>query len=169
MKDLMIDIETLDTKSTAIIVQIGACYFDRETGIVGKKFLVSIDIKSCLEKGMSYSEGTMLWWFQQDKITFMEARGSIDCALSELSRFADNAKKIWCHTTFDIPILQNAFEVCKLKTPWHFTDARDIRTLADLSGIKRTIDTVHEKTHDALEDCLYQVEYCTDYFKEISK
>jgi len=38
MKDVMLDVETLGTKSTAAIIQIGACYFDRETGEIGDKF-----------------------------------------------------------------------------------------------------------------------------------
>ena len=43
MKDVMIDFETLGNSNNAVVVQIGACYFDRKTGEIGYKFETNID------------------------------------------------------------------------------------------------------------------------------
>ena len=47
MKDLMVDIETLGVSHDSVITQIGACYFDRNTGEIGAKFIANIDLSSC--------------------------------------------------------------------------------------------------------------------------
>ncbi len=61
MKDLMLDIETLDVKTTAVITQLGACYFDRYTGKIGRTFLQNISVGSCLMYGLTVDEQTINW------------------------------------------------------------------------------------------------------------
>ncbi len=40
MKHIMLDLETLDTTSSAVVISIGAVAFDPETNALGDKFYV---------------------------------------------------------------------------------------------------------------------------------
>lgn len=164
MKDVMIDIETMGTRSTSMIVQIGACYFDRATGEIGEKFKVNIHHN---DDKFTVDWDTISWWMSQSDM----ARSSIihgescDMALAvvKLKAFLQNATYVWSHATFDIPIILNAFSKCNEKFPVHYTKCRDIRTLVDIKNNNQKSTIPRAGTyHDALDDCLYQVAYCVD-------
>lgn len=169
MKDVMIDIETMGTRSTSMIVQIGACYFDRETGEIGKTFKININP---LDDKLTVDWHTIKWWLIQSE----EARNSIIdesfhdtySALTELQDFLNiEAKYIWSHATFDIPILLNAFHVYNLKFPLHYTKMRDIRTLMDIANHKGNKQARVGTHHDALDDCEFQVKYCVEAMNKL--
>ena len=168
MKDLMLDIETLDTRSTAVIVQIGAVYFDRYTGEIGDTFLVNVNHMGQKSLGFTVGAETLEWWDTQEK-TWITDTKEIKPALKEFAQFAEKAKRVWCHATFDAQILIDAYTRLDMKPPFHYTATRDIRTLQDLSGIAERITTKAKKTHNALDDCIYQVEYCTHYFNKLNE
>lgn len=167
MKDLMLDIETLGTSPGAVITQIGACYFDRETGEVADVFIENIDIADSLKHGFTIDGDTLTWWFTQDKRTFLKNTKLLKDVLHDFNMHAVFAKQVWCHATFDLPIITHAMKKMGIKPSFHYTAARDIRTLFDLSGGKK-VDTKNKKTHDALEDCFHQVEYCVEYLRMIN-
>lgn len=165
----MIDIETWGTRSTSAIIQIGACYFDRDTGEIGDTFSVNIDYLVSTEP-FTTDESTMQWWSEQSQEAkdAVSANGvSIATAIRDLHDFLDRDDvRIWSHATFDIPILLNAFHVLGLKFPIHYKRMRDIRTLMDLAdhyGTKER-EGIH---HNALDDCIFQVGYCTEAFNKL--
>lgn len=169
MNDLMLDIETLGTRPTSVITQIGACYFDRYTGKIGDKFLRNVDVENSLKWGLTTDWNTIQWWFKQINKSWMEDVDLLTKILGELNHFAKKAKSVWSHATFDVPILMNAYVVTKRqKLPFHYRFARDIRTLVDLSGLPFDKNK-KEKTHNALEDCIYQVEYCVKCFNALKE
>jgi len=101
------------------------------------------------------------------RITFLEDARDLRHSLLAFSEFYNGNANVWCHTTFDIPILVNAYKVCSLSLPFDYKKSRDIRTLVALSGI--TVDTKQQgKTHNALDDCLFQIRYCMDCFRAIA-
>ena len=51
MNDLMLDIETLGTTYNAVVVQVGAIYFDRLTGDIDAGICLNISIDDCLKHG----------------------------------------------------------------------------------------------------------------------
>jgi len=55
--------------------------------------------------------------------------------------------------------------------PFHYRQTRDIRTLTHLAGHQRNESTIDpkDKTHNALEDCLYQVKYCVECFNKLKE
>jgi len=178
MFDLMIDIETLSTENNAAITQIGACYFDRETGEIEKEFLVNIDIEyydSKEGKQFDISGKTLKWWFEQEEHTFLDYKKIetmfLPQALTELNSFARRADNIWSHASFDMPIITEAMSRNGLVPSWNYYKLRDIRTLKDLAGLNKSqMPTMkNKKTHNALDDCRFQVEYCTAYFKALKK
>jgi hypothetical protein len=170
--DMMVDIETLGTRKNSVITQIGACFFDRNTGEVGEKFSINVQIQDCLNKGLMIDEGSLRFWFGQPEKTFLYEPLSLPKALGKFRSFYYLNKKalVWSHSTFDIPVLENAYNIIGEKTPFQFRNARDIRTLVDLSGIKyKKEEGKDPKTHDALDDCIYQVKYCCEAFSKLKE
>jgi len=166
MKDVMIDIETMGTRATSAIVQIGACYFDRKTGEIGDVFTINIEH---LDDTFTVDHSTINWWLNQSE----EARKSIsvfgvsiDNAMRQLREFLKDGEFLWSHATFDVPIIQNSFEKCRMKNPIPYRGMRDIRTLMDLADHRS--ETEREGTHhDALDDCKFQVVYCVEALNKL--
>lgn len=174
MKDVMIDLETLGTGKNAAIVQIGAAYFDRNTGNIGATFKRNINLESAVKLGGEMDASTVLWWLTQHKdaqnsITSVENITDITSALDELNDFLSGAKASWSHASFDMPILMSAMSRSGIKSKLHYRATRDIRTLIDLSGIEIDWSSRKGVHHDALDDCLYQVEYCVKAFNALRK
>ena len=180
MNDVMVDIETLGIIPGSIITQIGACYFDRNSGDTGEEFLVNIDIVNSLKNGMTVNGESLNWWLKGDKeITFLDNTVKLRQALERFTNFLDKGiwrndegKKsmplIWCHPSFDIPILASAYKIMnRLYTPWQYYNVRGIRTLGDLAGYKWKKEDNDDKSHDALEDCKRQVIDCVGYFMKL--
>lgn len=166
MKDLMLDIETLGTSYNAVITQMGACYFDRQGGI-GDKFLVNIQIQDCLNQGLVVDAGAIKFWLEQKERSFLIEPLKLSRALGLFRNFCKDVKFIWCHSTFDLPIVANAYKIFGEKLPFSYRAIRDIRTLVDLSNHQKP-KTVNN-THNALEDCIYQVGYCSECFIKLAK
>jgi len=170
--DLMVDIETLGTSHNAVITQIGACYFDRYTGLLSDyktQFQVNIQIQDCLDKGLVIDGGALKFWFEQgtERMTWLKDPVLLSKALNDFREFSKKAKNVWSHATFDIPIIANAYKVMGSKLPFSYRYCRDIRTLVELSGIQSHAPR-KDKTHTALEDCIYQVKYCVECFNTIT-
>ena len=137
MKDLMLDLETLNTSQNSVITQIGACYFDRFSGKIKDTFFLNVDIQSGLDNGFEVSGDTIYWWLNQSD----EARKSlihdgyksdIKTALTEINNFMENTDTIWCHPSFDIVILLYGLKKFKIKPKFSFRSYRDMRTINDI-------------------------------------
>ncbi|MFX0084214.1 MAG: 3'-5' exonuclease [Candidatus Hodarchaeota archaeon] len=171
MKDLMVDIETLGTGTRGLIIQIGACYFDRYTGNIGDTFLENIQIQDSLNQGFEVRGDTIEWWLNQDKEIIKKMLYNpqpVRNVLEHFKQFCKPGTIAWAHSTFDFPILTNAYHLLGIKQPISYKKMRDIRTLIDLSNLKRDKNK-SEKTHNALDDCIYQVKYCTEAFKMLRR
>jgi len=177
----MLDLETLDKKPGAIITQIGAAQFDRNTGDCSiHRFLENVDAESCEAKGMTMSASTVMWWLAQDKKAqeslFSMEPLSIEAALTKfkawlisLRRDFDDEYRFWCHASFDFPILQAAYEICKIAPIWHYADYIDLRTIVDFSGIKpRNFVQDTDTAHNALSDCLFQIRYAVAGYNRLT-
>jgi hypothetical protein len=168
MKDIMIDIETLGTRSTSAIVQIGACYFDRKTGEIGEEFSMNSNCGGRLS--FTTDDSTLEWWKEQSKeakkSVFGDPVHEIEDVLEALSKFLKKGKYLWSHATFDIPIICHAYDVCGMKMPIHYRSMRDIRTLMDLAD--HTSEIVREGIHhNALDDAKYQAQYCAEAMQKL--
>lgn len=172
MIEVMIDFETFGSGTTAVVVQIGAAYFNRETGEVGKKFKCNVDASSYIGRGFGKIDpDTVYWWLSKSQ----EARESILAdpklgfieAFAQLNDFLSDAQKVWCHATFDFPILQETLKATKNRMRCKWSAARDIRTLIDLSGYDYGAHPRSGTHHDALDDCLHQIAYCVAAIKKL--
>jgi hypothetical protein len=175
MKDVMLDLETLGNGKNSALCQIGACYFDRHTGVVGETFKINVDVISTIRSGADLDGETVYWWLNQSEEArqsiLAEPRIDINIAVILLNEFLakENNVIIWSHATFDFVTIMETYKRLQVKPTFSFRSARDIRTLVDLAkvsvkDVKR--DGVH---HDALADCLHQVKYCVEAFNRINK
>ena len=174
MKDVMLDLETFSLSSNAVIVQIGACYFDRFTGEIGEKFFEKIDPQSCVDAGFEMDVPTILWWMQQDETArqgIMDGDSFfVSPVLIDLKHFLRDIETIWSHATFDFVILTNYFHKFGIRTSFDYHAARDLRTLCDLADIDPKDFKRDDLTkHDALSDCIFQVGYATACFNRLRR
>jgi exodeoxyribonuclease VIII len=164
MQDIMIDLETMGTRPDAAIVAIGAVAFDLETGTVGGRFYVSVDLGSSMERGGTVDAATITWWMKQSD----EARGAwqdsplpLSHALSRLSKFftdyAPESVRVWGNgAAFDNAILRNAYTQCGLRAPWKYTNDRCFRTVRGLHPPAPALERAGTY-HNALDDAVFQV------------
>lgn len=162
MKDLMIDIETLDTATTSAVLSIGAVYFDRRTGETGKKFYARILFSDAITIG-TISPSTMKWWSEQSEEARNEAFSGtqpVNKVCLEFAEFIEPDTKVWGNgSVFDITILEHWFNKNNVNVPWKFRNVRDVRTIVDWFNIN-TKNYVREGVHhNALDDCLHQIKY----------
>lgn len=171
MKDVMLDFESFGFRKKAIICQIGACYFDRNTGEIGERLSINVDARTAEAVGGQFDADTVYWWLAQspEAIKSITSGELVDIgfAMLTLNNFLKDAKQIWSHATFDFVLLTETLNSLKIKPSFKYKTARDIRTLVDLSGltIKNVVrEGVH---HNAIDDCIYQVKYCVEAMKKL--
>lgn len=168
--NVMIDLETMGTGPRSAIVAIGAVEFDPAGDELGRQFYIPVDLASSVAAGMTMDPDTVLWWLKQGDAARAELtaadRMPLAHALQALSRFLageDGKTKrdqriLWANgTSFDLPILAEAYRLCALPDPWMYYNERDWRTL------RKTLPPVdHERIgthHDALDDACHQAQH----------
>lgn len=144
MHHLMLDIETLDIKPSAVILVVAAVFFDPRTGELGAEFRAAVSSQKD-QPGRTISLDTVAWWAKQSDEARKQAFGgteSLKRVLSNLSRFihmnSTDTVKVWGNgKEFDCAILEHAFQQLEMPCPWKFWDTQDVRTvitLAELHG-----------------------------------
>lgn len=173
MQDLMIDIETMGTGHNAVMIQLAGVFFDRISGQLGEEFCANIRQESCEEYGFVTTPSTVEWWKTQEPLILegikKDARDVL-FVINDFYNFYQSQKdvKVWSHATFDFVIVQNYLQTLKNSYMYH-KNARDIRTLVDLSGIDLKAYDWTQKTHNALDDCKFQVKYCVEALNELQR
>jgi DNA polymerase III epsilon subunit-like protein len=156
------DIETLSTRSNAVIVSIAAVKFSLlspETEI----FSININPKSSRDLGLHIDPVTVEWWRNQKPEAtkaWMSSRVEIADALQQYHDFCGTDKNTIHFANgqnFDFPILDSSFIAVGKQVPWKFWNLRDMRTVYWLGNL----DTFNEPRvgvyHDGVDDCLTQI------------
>lgn len=171
---MMVDLETLGTTGDSVIMSIAAVPFNIEKGTTDEPFYANVSIQSCLDHGLTVEGSTIAWWMQQEdepiRRLFEGTSYLLGTALADLSaKFAlyENLK-VWGNSArFDLGILENAYKKAELKVPWEFRNERDVRTLVSfIPEIKKEMKFVGTP-HNAVDDCLHQIRYCSAIWNEI--
>lgn len=155
IKRYMLDIETLGTYGPAVLLQIAAVDFEGDREVFNLKFNPDKQPQSITTKA------TIEWWSGKEMPL---GDADLEDGINELRIYLKNADEVWSHN-FDFDILTNICETYGWKIPYHYRTFRDIRTLVALSGIDLKSFNWAKKTHDAVDDCRFQVEYCTQAMK----
>ncbi len=169
MNNVMLDLETLGNRSDAAIIQAAMVEFDPKTGEAGKGITVNFDFDDAVKHG-SVSGSTVKWWMEQSD----EARKSVTNDTETYTYFdgllilagwlaSRDVRHVWSHATFDAPILMNAWKKMDVHVPVSHRVFKDIRTLTALNNLSRkdamALASRDGIQHNALGDCLYQIEY----------
>lgn len=162
--DVMIDLETLDTRPSAVVLSIGACLVNWRLGEPTHDFYRVVDLASAREAGLTESPSTKAWWDRQSaeaKRVFTDPCVSLEQALldfdSYLEQFDKKEVRLWGNgSDFDNVILANAYDAIGFDAPWRFYNNRCYRTAKNLfqDQIK---EPFREGTHhNALDDAKHQ-------------
>ena len=160
--DVMFDLETLDTKPSAVILSLGAVKFDpRQKGIDPDaerlSMRISVDEQSLM--GRTTSESTLAWWATQSKeaqdAAFSdEGRIPLIEAVDQFHKFVWNSERVWSQGSFDVNIMEHLYTALNRPYSWQYWQVRDSRTLFDF--VDGELDRT--KHHDAVEDAISQAE-----------
>lgn len=173
---IMIDIETLDTVSTAITTQIAFVAFDLDDPTIRISGVDEyLPIQPQIELGRTLSGSTLLWWMQQSdeaRAGFQRNEGDdydelaarVRSVMRKIDKLLANSQyieyEIWARgPQFDINIIESLATKCAIEVPWRYDRVRDLRTLmaaANLSAKDVERDPAL-RAHVAIHDCDYQI------------
>lgn len=180
MREMMFDLETLDTRPSTIVLSVGAVIwetFETDTGILGwhvrRRFYRILDIQSQANKKRTISESTILWWQRQDANArdeaFSAVRRPVTGVLDDFRKFADldgGINIFWANpATFDFPIWEDLAMSFSNYVPWSYRQKYDVRTAVREASYSakdhqpsRPIDGV---PHLPVYDCEWQIDLLT--------
>ena len=183
-QDLMIDLESVGVVPNAGLVQIGAVWFNPNTGEMGKRFKMEIDPRTAQEAGLEVNMDTILWWMTQSqeaqKSVFKDPDNGynstinhINNVLHEFGNFVRSHKNrsqkkfyVWGNgSASDNVWLRENYRHCKLNCPFTFRDDLCLRTLFTLVKRSEGIEVLNDikarnkngVLHDGLQDAINQV------------
>jgi hypothetical protein len=164
--NFMVDIETLGTRSYSIILSIGVVAFDLKTGNTGDEFYRTIDVASSKEVGLTSDASTVEWWRKQDKSVrdaLTKNTAHIHQVLTQLLAWFDMQtyeRFMWGNSArFDLGLLENAYERCKLIPPWAYYNERCCRTIVALNPEIKNSLPKPTGAHHPIIDCKHQIDY----------
>jgi hypothetical protein len=157
MTHIMIDLETLSTRTNAAIVSIGAVKFDAERGVYDKYYQV---VAHKDRPAFDMCPDTLVWWSKQSeeaRAIFTDPTGTpIEQALLDFSLWTLNgsdkkAIRMWGNgAAFDNVILSTAYDICDFDKPWMLYNDRCYRTMKSLYP---DIELIRTGTHhNAVDD-----------------
>lgn len=186
MYEMMIDLETLDTKPSAVVLSVGAVVWetlyseaDGLTYEIKDRFLRVLNMEEQFSRGRTVSQSTLLWWQRQDSTAQVEAfnpvRRNVRLVLDELRGFVDQyadqsvgdlgINAFWASpATFDFPIWEDLAMTFSNFVPWTYRQKYDVRTVvreANLSARDHLDSTLVGIPHTPVYDCEWQVSLLT--------
>lgn len=170
MPELMVDLETLDTKTSAVVLTLGAVKFDPFNDSPMKELYIKFDIESQESLDCTISNDVIDWWSKQDESVKTEAfsddnRLDVKDAIDTFHKFAWGCNKFWSKgSCFDIMILEHLYSKLKKTVPWQYWEIRDARTLFDLADPNMPSALLH----NALEDARRQAIGVRNIYKKLN-
>lgn len=170
MNDIMVDLETLDTEPTAVVISLGACLFDIEKKIIPSTFYMAAEVQEQMDRGRTISADTIKWWMGQNNAAqhvFKEKAKPMAEVLKTFVFWLNTVggkkdRLVWGNgSTFDISMLENLFKMYGMERPWNYNGIMDLRTFKRFVGRGDKIPQplIH---HNALEDAKTQAQYVID-------
>lgn len=149
----VVDIETLDTADTAVILSIACVAVDS-----AKSHAWRLDPERQPDRTVSASP--VVWWMKQSEEARIIAFGGSARLYPTLQALDDEISRarlpvmVWFRGSMDERVLVNAYaQSYDEPVPWDYWMVRDVRTIADLVKVERSPDhTPHTALGDALHD-----------------
>lgn len=175
MKDVMLDLETLSLSPRAVVVSIGAVYFDPASDHLGAPFSLRLgNLREQTERGRDIDPDTITWWMSQSpeaqRQTFLE--GTQVNTAAALSSFADyigregKDVRVWGNgAAFDNVVMKSLYKDFGIPLPWSYKNDRCFRTLASLTT---AVTVPHAGVpHKALDDAITQARHAQCVFMRL--
>lgn len=175
--DIVIDLETLGTKPGCVILEIGACAIDPDTGAFLANFSRRLDELFTNYKYplLEDEEKTLAWWLENNPTTYYRLVHRIhDYAprppeddLKAFKAWFDSQTsgrdpkrvRIWANgPSFDIAILQAAYDRYGVERPWICWQERCVRTALEAADYQSGSVSWIERgpRHRALNDARHE-------------
>jgi DNA polymerase III epsilon subunit-like protein len=159
---MMFDIETLGQKPGCVVTSIGSVKFGFSKGVYDR-FKVNISVEDSVRQyGLKVDKNTVAWWETQPKAARdswlhdpepIPLKEALEAFVDWLGH--DKSRLIWSHgASFDQPIINEAFDVCGMKKPWHYRQEMDTRTVFNMLGYVNSANREQSALthHDAVAD-----------------
>ena len=170
----MVDLETLDTKPSCVVLSLGAIKFDPTSNTEPHSelyFKVCVDDQDRL--GRTVSDDTIEWWSKQDAKAREEAFDqtgaiSVEEALKRLAKWSVGVDTIWGQGYgFDLTILEDMCRNIGKPIPWNFWQIKDSRTLFGCCKTDPRKLLGQNDLHNALADSYFQARGVQLAYKEL--
>ncbi len=152
----MLDLETLGSHPSAVIVAIGAAKF--AGGVVLESFYRRIDPESCVEAGLTVDVSTIMWWLKQpdaSRLEITQPSEPLKTVLEEFAQWIGPGAVVWGNgASFDPVVLTQTYRAAGVRVPWKYSNERCYRTVKSLfPHVPMQRDGTH---HNALDDAKAQ-------------
>lgn len=167
MRHLAIDLETLSTDPSGVILTVGLAFFSDESDDL-KSSQVTLPVQPQLDLGRTVEARTLGWWLSQDGAARESIAGAFNAdgqASTGRARLTEglrgithlfglfNPERVWGNgSDFDNAMLASLFTTVGIELPWKFWQNRDMRTLMEQFPEYERVrpDVSHNAQHDAI-------------------
>lgn len=162
MRHIEIDLETLDTRPSAVVFQVGVVVFDEETGVTLFEKLFDLDILPQILAGRTVDRDTIKWWQSQNPPLTVYVKDSVEVVFDTINKIMGEfgVSYVWSNSpSFDAVIMRSLRESMGIQEEFpSFRSDMDHRTLKNLCKLHKLVEfEARETTHNALQDCRDQV------------
>lgn len=178
---MMIDLETLDTRPSAVVFQVGILVFkdivpeNFRTNLILEEKIYHLDILDQIMAGRTIDPETVKWWQTQNSNAWHRSASEITSTrdLFQDITYLHSVHEVGClwanSPSFDTVIMRSLRE--DLEIGWDFPSFRedmDLRTLKRIFRMRgREMEGVKKPTtHSALKDCHDQFQEVVHYLGE---
>lgn len=178
MNHIMLDIETLDTKNSAVVLSVGGCVFNptrkNANEQLGECIYLELNAYQQAAVGRTISLDTLYFWSKQNPglEQFDTPRNLIEGDLTLLSAFMahNSVTCAWSKgPSFDLCILRSLFSDFNLEFPIEFRKWYDVRTIELVRSVLQLPSIEFSGIeHHALSDAQYQTRLVCDTLYHIN-
>lgn len=180
----MLDLETLDTKPSAHILELALICFCPFTGRVNEALSRHVRFGLSQQTGATISQSTMRWWVETNEQYFNELLtyvGESDQQLQNILfdlnlllsdvRIQGSEVRVWNTGTFDVDIVNDATRraLGKNSPMFNFWEVRDVRSLRQVTEDFGLNNDEWPTSHNAKDDCLRQISYVHSVYGALSE
>lgn len=179
----MLDLETLDTKPSAHILEIALICFCPYTGRVNEALSRHERFGLFPQERATISPSTLSWWSNENQQYFMNLINNTDAdnvflkdVLLEIVELFNDVRehselRIWNTGMFDVDIVNDAVKrvFYEIKNVINFWEVRDVRSLRQVAEDFGLLDGEWPISHNAKDDCLRQISYVHSVYGALSE
>lgn len=180
----MLDLETLDTKPSAHILELALICFCPFTGRVNEALSRHVRFGLLQQAGATISPSTMRWWLETNEQYFnellthvCESDEQLQNILFDLNLLLSDVRvqgsevRVWNTGSFDVDIINDAARrvLGKISPIFNFWEVRDVRSLRQVAEDFGLNNDEWPTSHNAKDDCLRQISYVHSVYGALSE